>query len=448
MGWGQVRDSVYHEAQSASERWDEVSQDGREDVQQHYHLFFCLARRRRGVKTRLSVLDDAFGVVGKDHGDDSSINQHRITEVRENHRFDQLVSEVMQQCRGRSFEDTPQTVMAFLSVDRFSQQFVGTPGTPATILDNSLFLEGWSVYMGTDSPACASWVEKVIKVRSGTDANGNPKYKTLIIDRFGNSITSIHMRGDHWRKRHDSLKHVIESLCRWARLPVDVEVLEIFAPHIQHIDTLKTKWGHTKRQGMIPDMLFPTSRQLADIKTITCCKSNYSPERFRRGTQHDAVRVYQGKVTAQYRAKARKIDEEFNNHTGGNPGPVGLKLSSFGRVRGLVCGAFGEGSNDLHKLCKKIIVSAASHRFSDLGATSCEMAKVRATRYVYRTIGLEMMRGTANLKAARIGTILADDRSASSALRRRSAARVEWEAEREAYYYSHSYDTAAHQRPW
>ena len=74
MGWGQVRDSVYHEAQSASERWDEVSQDGREDVQQHYHLFFCLARRRRGVKTRLSVLDDAFGVVGKDHRDDSSIN--------------------------------------------------------------------------------------------------------------------------------------------------------------------------------------------------------------------------------------------------------------------------------------------------------------------------------------------------------------------------------------
>ena len=231
-------------------------------------------------------------------------------------------------------------------------------------------------------------------------------------------------------------------------MSVDVEVLEVFAPHIQHIKTLKSTWGHTKRQGMIPDMLFPTSRQLADIKTITCCKSNYSPERFRRGVQHDAVRVYQGKVTAQYRTKARKIDREFNNHAGRNPGPVGLKLSSFGRVRGLVCGAFAEGSNDLHKLCQKIIVSAASHRFSDLGATSCEMAKVRAVRYVYRTIGLEMMRGTANLKAARMGTILADDRSASSALRRRSAARVEWEAEREAYFYSHSYDTAAHQRPW
>ena len=162
------------------------------------------------------------------------------------------------------------------------------------------------------------------------------------------------------------------------------------------------------------------------------------------------MRVHQGKVTAQHRSKVRKIDEEFNSHTGGNPGPVGLKVTSFGRVRGLglVCGAFGEGSNDLHKLCQKIIVSGASHRFSDLGATSCEMTKVRATRCVYRTIGLDMMRGTANLRSARMVVILADDRSASSALRRRSAARVEWEAEREACYYSHSHDTAVHQRPW
>ena len=155
-------------------------------------------------------------------------------------------------------------------------------------------------------------------------------------------------------------------------------------------------------------------------------------------------------MTSQHRAKARKIDEEFNNHVGVNPGPVGLKLTSFGRVRGIVCGAFAEGSPDFHKLCQKIVEcgATATSRYSDLGVTSAAMAKSRTARYVYRTVGIEMTRGTANLKPARMGAILADDQSAASVLSRRPAARVAWEAEREAYFYSHSHDTEAHQRPW
>ena len=65
---------------------------------------------------------------------------------------------------------------------------------------------------------------------------------------------------------------------------------------------------------MIPDIFFPTTSKLADIKTMTCCKSHYPPCRFRNAVQNDAVRVRQGKVHTEYARKARKIDETFNNH--------------------------------------------------------------------------------------------------------------------------------------
>ena len=145
-------------------------------------------------------------------------------------------------------------------------------------------------------------------------------------------------------------------------------------------------------------MYFPQSGQLADIKTMSCCKTHYSPTRFRDALANDAARVRQGKVHAEYRTKARNIDTRFNNHVDNRPGPVSLKLASYGRVRGLICGAFGEGSPDLHKLCDKIAECAAATKYQDLGATNINAAKSRASNFVYRAVGIEMMRGTAALK--------------------------------------------------
>ena len=138
----------------------------------------------------------------------------------------------------------------------------------------------------------------------------------------------------------------------------------------------------------------------------------------------------QGLVNAHYRDKAREIDARFNAHTTRDrPGPVGLKLASHGRVRGLVCGAFGEGSPDLHKLCNKLAEVLATTRFEDLGATSVKSAKARAFRYVFRTVGIEMMRGTAALRQLRMGTILAGNASTKAAASRRKWARNAREAE-------------------
>ena len=253
-----------------------------------------------------------------------------------------------------------------------------------TTLDDGTYLECWSIYMGTPSPVCANWIEKQFRSVQ-TDSEGNETVKVIKVDPYGNNICSATMRGDHWRQRHDALKHVVQSICHWSRFPVDVEVLNIFAPYIDRLNYMRSGWDERKRQVMIPDIFFPTISKMGDIKTMTCCKSHYPPCRFRRAVENDAVRVRQDKVDAEYKRKARKIDENFNNHpvNSARPGPVGLKLTSFGRVKGFACGAFGEGSPDMHKLCNKLADVAASTRFMEMGARSLKTAKSRASRYVY-----------------------------------------------------------------
>ena len=223
----------------------------------------------------------------------------------------------------------------------------------------------------------------------------------------------------------------------------------MFSPVIQRFQSLREDFTQRQRQGLIPDLFFPESGQLADIKGMSCCKTHYPPCRFRHAVENDAVRVRQGKVNAHYRDKAKTIDEKYNNHPDrSRPGPVGLKLSSFGRVRGLIVGAFGEGSPDLHKLCDKIAETAAATRFCHLGARSMKDAKAKAARYVYRAVGIEMMRGTAALRSHRLAMVLAGSASAKAAAARRRWAKNQWEEEQEAYFYSHSYGSAVHMRPW
>ena len=154
---------------------------------------------------------------------------------------------------------------------------------------------------------------------------------------------------------------------------------------------------------------------------------------------------------SEYHRKTRKLDRDFNQHPvdSAQSGPVSLKLTSFGRVRGLACGAFGEGSTDLHKLCASIATTAATTRFQDMGAMSAEQAYSRALRYVYRVIGMEMMKSAAILKQRRMGVVRAGPQSATAATSRRRAAANVWANDRLTYFTSHSYGgSRSYQRRW
>ena len=373
--------------------------------------------------------------------------QHRITSERESGRFDRLKDNTINICKttnSRNFGDIPQHVMAFLSVDRFSQQFVSAPATNVCIMGNDVFCEAWATYMGTPSPSCAPFEGETFP---RTDRKGNTHTHT--IDKYGNTVTSVVMQGDHWRKRHDNIKHTILKLARWSKLGIQEEVLNLFSLVIKHIDRVNETCNERQIQGMVPDLYIEDTQVLADIKTMTCCKTHYPPARFRNAVQHDAVRIRQNKVHGEYKDKAHFTDVEYNAFTGNKfTGPVSMKLSSFGRIHGLACGAFGEGSQDMYHLCMKIADKGGTTNYQDLGATTAKEAGSRAARYVFRTVGMEMMRGTAALKIHRLSIVQAGQTSIKEAIKRRSQAWASWTHDQREYFAKHSFGTHAHERPW
>ena len=59
-------------------------------------------------------------------------------------------------------------------------------------------------------------------------------------------------------------------------------------------------------------------------------------------------------LNGEYLSKAREVDRQFGGVLAGTVGPVQRKLESFGEVKGLVFGAFGEGSEDVHSLVQSL----------------------------------------------------------------------------------------------
>ena len=184
------------------------------------------------------------------------------------------------------------------------------------------------------------------------------------MDIFGDRIMSEVLPGDHWRIRHDKIKMAIHSLCIWARIPVTVEVWGLFS-HLIPADALTRMERGRKRQALVPDfrMELPsatggTMTQLAELKVISCCRSWYTPGSEVRATDKRA----QG-LPADYRRKAKKVDQELLGVEREVRGPVERRLEEYGDLIGLCFGAWGEASEDVHKL----VQSLAECRLTYLG---------------------------------------------------------------------------------
>ena len=91
--------------------------------------------------------------------------------------------------------------------------------------------------------------------------------------------------------------------------------------------------------------------RLAELKCINCCPSRYHP-----GEQQKAVDKRANLLQGEYLRKARKIDRDIIE-TDEEVGPVERRLGEFGQLKGLVVGAFSEGSEDLHSLIQQMAES-------------------------------------------------------------------------------------------
>ena len=175
------------------------------------------------------------------------------------------------------------------------------------------------------------------------------------VDKFGDSIMSEVLPGDHWRIRHDKVKMAIHSLRVWARLPVTVEVWGLFS-HLIPVQALTRMEKGRRRQVIVPDfrleMPNPTGHQLAELKIISCCETWYPVGCRTRGTDKRA-----NGLQREYRKKAKKVDQEVLGVEEQQKGPVEKRLEEFGDLLGLCFGAWGEASEGVHHLVQTLAES-------------------------------------------------------------------------------------------
>ena len=100
-------------------------------------------------------------------------------------------------------------------------------------------------------------------------------------------------------------------------------------------------------------------------------------------------------LQGEYRRKARDADRIYGGHIGENVGPVERKLLQFGDVIGLVVGAFGEGSEDLHDLVQQMAESRATSMGLKRGREATDAEIGMAVGQIRRAINTTVVRAQA-----------------------------------------------------
>ena len=111
-------------------------------------------------------------------------------------------------------------------------------------------------------------------------------------------------------------------------------------------------------------------------------------------------------MNSEYISKARATDQMYCGNEVGTIGPVETKLGSLGEVRGIVVGAFGEGSDHLHNLIPHLAVSrvqVAGPQKGRRGQVRSEEAELAiTTSFLRRTISVAGVRAQAQLLLSRL----------------------------------------------
>jgi hypothetical protein len=233
---------------------------------------------------------------------------------------------------------------------KLSQGWLSASPGPLTHIPGPLFQQAMAWRFCVPSPALANLVGQPVG-REGA-----------MMDPFGDNLMCAKLPGDTWRTKHDAVKMTLGTFAHEARLPVDVEVYGAFSGDIPTAAVAEDGSLHNirDRQGFVPDFMFrmpnsmgPPSDQLADVKGINAGRTWY-------GSRDKQVDKRARQVHGEYRYALRIIDAKYH-HTGrGEIGPLERKLSSFGRVHGLVFGVFGEASQDLHDLLQQVTKARAT----------------------------------------------------------------------------------------
>jgi hypothetical protein len=185
---------------------------------------------------------------------------------------------------------------------------------------------------------------------------------------------------------------------------------------------------------MVPDLAVscredtdaPVRQVLLEIKTL-----HYAPSTYTSSTQRcNAVARRAANVEVEYLRKARSLDQRWLGTIDGQLGPIELKLRSFGGVRGLVFGSWGEASEDVEWLLNQLADAGSYRHRLALQAATPQGAKATLIWLLQRRWGMAALRANARLLLERLGHV---GRGATAAASRRSNARSEFSARAHLY---------------
>ena len=139
-------------------------------------------------------------------------------------------------------------------------------------------------------------------------------------------------------------------------------------------------------------------RLLFDVKTIHGGTGHYYTP-WAEQEQSGAVHARELGIWADYQRHARELD---SRHSPAGTQPILQRLRSFGRTRGLVFGAYGEASADVHDLITLSATTQAEQMWRESGArTATEMRAVLISR-MRRRMGMAAVQAMARHRLARV----------------------------------------------
>ena len=106
----------------------------------------------------------------------------------------------------------------------------------------------------------------------------------------------------------------------------------------------------------------------------------------------------------------------------------------YGHCEGLVGGAHGECSPDIHSFVTRIAKRGVQRRFKQMGFKTAREAKSTVLAQVRMTLGVEAIRGVARLRLQNLGTALAGIESARAQANRRANSKARFAEQTNAHY--------------
>ena len=228
---------------------------------------------------------------------------------------------------------------------------------------------------------------------------------------------------------------------------------------------VRRNWIHMPselRKHIVPDALFRYPRteedqggeELGEFKTIQPCATWYHSE-----VRGEAVKARANRIPTEYEAKARQADIRYNGcgapnlracrasqcrraGCGNNVGPIRAVLRTY-KLKGYVVGAYGECSDSVHQLVRRLGQAGAAKWKRLLPTASDIGARGRLTWMIRRRVAIANLRAWAyslldRLEHVGIG---APGRAARREARRQSHA---WESAEEARHQHAAYQQADH----